>query len=78
MWRDKAKIISGEDRTRTSAGNAGETGPWPESGAESGALSGESTPTDANLQAVVDAWPSLPDPVKAGILAMVTAAAKAE
>jgi len=30
-----------------------------------------STPFDAQLQAVIDAWPKLPDALKAGILAIV-------
>ena len=34
----------------------------------------ENSPFPPNLQAVIDAWPSLPEPVKAGILAMVKAA----
>jgi hypothetical protein len=31
-------------------------------------------PADANLRAVVEAWPALPELIKAGILAMVKAA----
>ena len=31
-------------------------------------------PIDPDLQSVIDAWETLPDPVKAGILAMVRAA----
>jgi hypothetical protein len=31
---------------------------------------------DTDLAAVVDAWPALPEAIKAGILAMVKAAAK--
>lgn len=34
--------------------------------------------SDPDLLTVVEAWPALPDEVKAGILAMVTAASKAE
>jgi hypothetical protein len=30
-------------------------------------------PGDPDLRAVVDAWPTLPEPVRAGILAMVRA-----
>ncbi len=30
-------------------------------------------PADADLQAVVDAWPSLPAPIRAAMLAMVKA-----
>jgi hypothetical protein len=32
--------------------------------------------TDPDLAAVVDAWPKLPEALKAGILAMVKAAAR--
>ena len=31
---------------------------------------------DADLRAVVEAWPTLPDPIKAGISAMVRAATR--
>jgi hypothetical protein len=31
-------------------------------------------PADADLGAVVEAWPNLPEPIRAGILAMVKAA----
>ena len=34
----------------------------------------QSLPDDPNLRAIVDAWPTLPQPVRAGILAMVRAA----
>jgi hypothetical protein len=39
-------------------------------GAESGALA----TIDPDLVFVLDAWPTLPEPIKAGILAMVRAA----
>jgi hypothetical protein len=32
------------------------------------------TPTDPDLAAVMDAWPELPEAIKAGIAAMVNAA----
>jgi hypothetical protein len=32
--------------------------------------------TDPDLARIVDAWPSLPDAIKAGILAMIEAASK--
>ena len=32
------------------------------------------TPDDADLVAVVDAWPRLPEPIRAGIVAMVKVA----
>ena len=38
-------------------------------------LSRECTPTDADLRRLMDAWPALPEPIRAGILAMVAAAA---
>jgi hypothetical protein len=40
-------------------------------GAESGALGAQETLNDPDLAAVVDAWPTLPQPIKAGILAMI-------
>jgi hypothetical protein len=33
-------------------------------------------PQDPELTAVIAAWPALPEPIRAGILAMVRAAAK--
>jgi hypothetical protein len=42
--------------------------------AESGAFGPEGAPIDADLQAIVDAWPTLPEPVRVGIQAMVRAA----
>ena len=47
--------------------NTGKTGISDQSGVECGAL-------DRELAAVVDAWPVLPEAIKAGILAMVPAA----
>ena len=38
-------------------------------GAKSGALS----PTDPDLQRLLDAWPTLPEAMRAGILAMIAA-----
>lgn len=42
-------------------------------GAECGALHAPKAPFDPELAAVVDAWPTLPGAIKAGILAMVRA-----
>jgi hypothetical protein len=41
--------------------------------AKSDASDRKNAATDPDLQSVVDAWPTLPDAVKAGILAMVRA-----
>lgn len=59
---------------RTHAENAGETREAGQSGAECGALGAQNAPLDPDLAAVVDAWPKLPEAIKAGILAMVKAA----
>ncbi|MFB3138561.1 MAG: hypothetical protein ACE10B_05025 [Phycisphaerales bacterium] len=51
----------------------------PAGGAESGALDAPDAPSrrdDPDLCSIIDAWPSLPKPVKAGIVAMVHAAEK--
>jgi len=51
----------------------------PESGgAESGASGAQTPPTppaDPALTRLVEAWPTLPDPIRAGILAMIDASA---
>jgi hypothetical protein len=43
------------------------------SGAKSGALSAKSAPIDTELQNLIDAWATLPEAIRAGILAMVRA-----
>lgn len=46
------------------------------SGAESGALPAQTAPTppaDPALERLVEAWPTLPDAVRAGIAAMIDA-----
>lgn len=42
-------------------------------GAECGALHARDVEIDPNLAAVAEAWPRLPETIKAGILAMVRA-----
>ena len=42
-------------------------------GAESGALDLTRDNIDPGLAALIDAWPALPEPIRAGILAMVRA-----
>jgi hypothetical protein len=43
-------------------------------GAESGALALQTFPIDPALAALIDAWPTLPEAIRAGIQAMVRAA----
>ena len=45
-----------------------------QSGAKCGALGEQNRPIDQDLAAVIQAWPTLPAALKAGILAMVKAA----
>lgn len=47
-----------------------------QSGAESGALGAHSAPFDPDLAVIVEAWPGLPDNVKASIVAMVVKAGR--
>ena len=47
-----------------------------QSGAKSGALGAQNDPIDAELAEVVQAWPGLPDALRAGILAMIRAAGR--
>jgi hypothetical protein len=44
------------------------------SGAKCGALGAQNGPLDPDLAAVVEAWPGLPEALRAGILAMTRAA----
>jgi hypothetical protein len=46
----------------------------PRSGAESGALDSGAHLLDPNLASLISAWPTLSEPVRAGILAMVRTA----
>jgi len=48
--------------------------PAPADGAESGAVGALSAPIHPDLAAVIEAWPRLPEAVRAGIVAMVKAA----
>src|SRR5262249_53345289 len=43
-------------------------------GAKSGAFAPANTPIDTDLASVIDAWPTLPAAIRAGILAMVRTA----
>jgi hypothetical protein len=65
---------SGKDRIRTPPENTGKTGVSDQSSAESGALDPQNAILDPELAAVVEAWPALPEAIRAGILAMIRAA----
>ena len=43
-------------------------------GAESGAVDTEKAPIDPDLARLINAWPNLPEAIRAGIVAMVNAA----
>jgi hypothetical protein len=47
-----------------------------EGGAKPGALDPKSTAIDPALTTLIDAWPTLPDAIRAGILALVQAAGR--
>jgi len=49
------------------------TNPAP-GGAENGALAPEKPAIDPALASIIDTWPKLPEPLRAGILAMVRSA----
>jgi hypothetical protein len=70
--------MSGGQGIRTTPKNTGKTGVADETGANSGALSAESIAADPDLLELAAAWPTLPDEVKAGIMAAVRAAAGGE
>jgi hypothetical protein len=53
--------------------NTGETAISEIGGAKSGAFSPDFEQIDPDLQSILDAWPTLPEAVRAGILAMIGA-----
>ncbi len=65
----KAQVPPGESIRE---GVSGEAGGTPSSSHSS---SDENQPLDADLRRLIDAWPELPDAIRAGILAMVDAVA---
>jgi hypothetical protein len=60
--------------TELPAFSSGNTGVAVQGGAKSGALSGDSALNDPDLLAVVNAWPTLPETTRRGILALVRTA----
>ena len=70
----RASIKSGEDRTRTTAENAGIMTVQGESGAKYGALGAKNATIDPDLQSIIERWSDLSEAVKDDLLAMVKAA----
>jgi hypothetical protein len=60
--------------TSTESEGAGGRQLFTEGGAESGALARQSGPIDPALASLIDSWHALPEPIKAGILAMIQVA----
>jgi len=54
--------------------SSGNSGGDDQSGAECGALDAKKADFDPDLAVVVEAWPKLPEAIRAGILAMIRAA----
>jgi hypothetical protein len=65
---------SGGGWIRTASETPGNTALSAKGGAESGALTPTKTNIDPALSALIDAWPMLPEAIRAGILAMIRAA----
>ena len=65
---ERGSVTSCEDKHLQNPGHGGAAKP--------GAFDRESTATGPDLQTVVDAWPTLPEPVRAGIVAMVRASSE--
>jgi hypothetical protein len=61
----------GVERIANSSGNQGVVLP---SGAESGASSGDSAPTDPDLALIVNQWPTLPETVRQKVIGLVRTA----
>jgi len=54
--------------------NIGKSGISADAGADAGAVETKTGRFSPDLQALIDAWPALPDAIRAGIVAMVKAA----
>ena len=70
----KSLSDSGEGGIRTPSEISTKNVDFGQGGAESGALTPESTSIDPALATIIDAWPMLPEAIRAGILALVRAA----
>lgn len=68
----------GDEGLEQPADSSGKTVSIQRGDAESDALRSQTVPIDSDLTRLVIAWPSLPDAVRRGILALLGEAAKAE
>ena len=67
----RTRTAMGPEGLEPSSKSPGKTHISEMGGAECGALSVNRTQSDADLTKLVEAWPSLPSPIQAAILAMV-------
>jgi hypothetical protein len=68
------KCFSGEGGIRTTRNSRVKTALSRQGGAKSGARTETTVPHAPELLALIEAWPRLPDALKAGILAMIRSA----
>ena len=61
-------------KTESQAENAGDYAHSADSAAPGAAVDPANAPTDPDLRLIVERWDDLPEPIKAGILAMIRAA----
>jgi hypothetical protein len=77
-WRSEAVGARTRDLRIKSHGqtpeNIGKTAVPADAGADAGAVETKTTHFPPDLQALIDAWPALPDAIRAGIVALVNAA----
>jgi len=70
------EVSSGEEGIRTLPETPARTALSIDCGAESGAPDTQKRPIDHILAKIIDAWPTLPEPIRTAILALVGTAAK--
>jgi hypothetical protein len=73
-----ATPLSSGDRIRTTGQNPDNNASFNSRGAKCSAFSAQTSVDDADLETLTDAWPDLPPPIKAAILALVRVAVESE
>jgi hypothetical protein len=66
--------MSGGGGIRTPPENPGKTAFSEKGGADSGAVTLSNFSNDSDLALIINAWPNLPEAIRAGILAIIRAA----